>query len=84
MAAASGLRLPLLLGAMIPYGVSRLFQRESLCYALVVDFLKEKRVPQASRMSAIGAKRTFPVPTLRGDPVSRELSIRDIVGSDRG
>ena len=56
MAAASDLRLPLLLAAMIPYGVSRLFQRESLCYALAVDFLKEKRVPQASRMTAFGGR----------------------------
>ena len=41
MAAASGLRLPLLLAAMIAYGVSRLIQRESLYHALVENFLKE-------------------------------------------
>jgi hypothetical protein len=32
-------------------------------------------------MSATGAKRTFPVPTLREDPMSRELPIRDIVAA---
>jgi H+/Cl- antiporter ClcA len=41
MAAASGLRLPLLLAAMIAYGVSRLIQRESLYHALAGNFLKE-------------------------------------------
>ncbi len=41
MTAASGMRLPLLLAAMIAYGVSRLIQRESLYHALAENFLKE-------------------------------------------
>src|SRR5665213_1617552 len=40
MTAASGMRLPLLLAAMIAYGVSRLIQRESLYHALAENFLK--------------------------------------------
>ncbi|HEY4077162.1 MAG TPA: chloride channel protein [Rhizomicrobium sp.] len=41
MTAASGMRLPLLLAAMIAYGVSRLIQRETLYHALAENFLKE-------------------------------------------
>jgi H+/Cl- antiporter ClcA len=41
MTAASGMRLPLLLAAMIAYGVSRLIQRESLYHALAENYLKE-------------------------------------------
>jgi H+/Cl- antiporter ClcA len=41
MTAATGMRLPLLLAAMIAYGVSRLIQRESLYHALAENFLKE-------------------------------------------
>jgi H+/Cl- antiporter ClcA len=41
MTAADGMRLPLLLAAMIAYGVSRLIQRESLYHALAENFLKE-------------------------------------------
>ena len=41
MTAATGMRLPLLLAAMIAYGVSRLIQRESLYHALAANFLKE-------------------------------------------
>ena len=33
------MRLPLLLAALIAYGVSRFFQRESLYHALAHDFL---------------------------------------------
>jgi H+/Cl- antiporter ClcA len=39
MSNASGMRLPLLLAALIGYGVSRLFQRESLYHALARNFL---------------------------------------------
>jgi H+/Cl- antiporter ClcA len=41
MTAASGKRLPLLLAAMIAYGVSRLIQRESLYHALAENFLHD-------------------------------------------
>jgi H+/Cl- antiporter ClcA len=41
MTAATGMRLPLLLSAMIAYGVSRLIQRESLYHALADNFLRE-------------------------------------------
>ncbi|MCW2494050.1 MAG: chloride channel protein [Frankiales bacterium] len=41
MTAASGMRLPLLLAAMIAYGVSRLIQRESLYHALAENFLHD-------------------------------------------
>ena len=41
MTAADGMRLPLLLAAMIAYGVSRLIQRESLYHALAERFIKE-------------------------------------------
>ena len=41
MTAASGMRLPLLLAALIAYGVSRLIQRESLYHALAENFLRE-------------------------------------------
>ena len=41
MAAASGLRLPLLLAAIIAYGASRVNQRESLYHALAGNFFKE-------------------------------------------
>jgi H+/Cl- antiporter ClcA len=45
MSNASAMRLPLLLAALIGYGVSRAFQRESLYHALARDFLE--RQPQA-------------------------------------
>ena len=41
MTAANGMRLPLLLAAMIAYGISRLIQRELLYHALAENFLKE-------------------------------------------
>jgi H+/Cl- antiporter ClcA len=41
MTAATGMRLPLLLAAMIAYGVSRLIQRESLYHAMAENFLKD-------------------------------------------
>jgi H+/Cl- antiporter ClcA len=41
MTAATGMRLPLLLAAMIAYGVSRLIQRESLYHAMADNFLKD-------------------------------------------
>ncbi|HEY4275018.1 MAG TPA: chloride channel protein [Rhizomicrobium sp.] len=41
MTAATGMRLPLLLAALIAYGISRLIQRESLYHALADNFLKE-------------------------------------------
>jgi H+/Cl- antiporter ClcA len=41
MTADSGMRLPLLLAAMIAYGVSRLIQRESLYHALAENFLRD-------------------------------------------
>jgi H+/Cl- antiporter ClcA len=39
MSSASAMRLPLLLAALIGYGVSRFFQRESLYHAMAHDFL---------------------------------------------
>ena len=39
MSNATGMRLPLLLAALIGYGVSRAFQRESLYHALARNFL---------------------------------------------
>jgi H+/Cl- antiporter ClcA len=39
MSNATGMRLPLLLAALIGYGVSRLFQRESLYHAMARNFL---------------------------------------------
>jgi H+/Cl- antiporter ClcA len=39
MSNATGMRLPLLLTALIAYGVSRLFQRESLYHAMAHNFL---------------------------------------------
>jgi H+/Cl- antiporter ClcA len=39
MSNASAMRLPLLLAALIGYGVSRFFQRESLYHAMARDFL---------------------------------------------
>jgi H+/Cl- antiporter ClcA len=41
MTAANGMRLPLLLAALIAYGISRLIQRESLYHALAQNFLKK-------------------------------------------
>jgi H+/Cl- antiporter ClcA len=41
MTGASGMRLPLLLAALIAYGVSRLIQRESLYHALADNFLRD-------------------------------------------
>lgn len=43
MSDASGMRLPLLLAALIGYGVSRAFQRESLYHALAHDFLARQK-----------------------------------------
>ena len=40
MTSASAMRLPLLLAALIGYGVSRVFQRESLYHAMARDFLR--------------------------------------------
>jgi H+/Cl- antiporter ClcA len=48
MSNATGMRLPLLLAALIAYGVSRLIQRESLYHALAENFLKQE-------MTAAGA-----------------------------
>jgi H+/Cl- antiporter ClcA len=42
MSGASAMRLPLLLAALIGYGVSRAFQRESLYHALARDFLERQ------------------------------------------
>jgi H+/Cl- antiporter ClcA len=42
MTAASGMRLPLLLAALIAHGVSRLIQRESLYHALAENFLRQE------------------------------------------
>jgi H+/Cl- antiporter ClcA len=39
MSNESAMRLPLLLAALIGYGVSRLFQRESLYHAMARNFL---------------------------------------------
>jgi H+/Cl- antiporter ClcA len=39
MSEASSMRLPLLLAALIGYGVSRFFQRESLYHAMAHAFL---------------------------------------------
>ena len=43
MTNASAMRLPLLLAALIGYGVSRFFQRESLYHAMAHDFLMRHR-----------------------------------------
>ncbi|MDB5734041.1 MAG: chloride channel protein EriC [Alphaproteobacteria bacterium] len=43
MSNASAMRLPLLLAALIGYGVSRLFQRESLYHAMARDFLNRQK-----------------------------------------
>ncbi len=46
MSNATGMRLPLLLAALIGYGVSRFFQRESLYHAMAHDFLaRAKHAP---------------------------------------
>jgi H+/Cl- antiporter ClcA len=45
MSNATGMRLPLLLAALIGYGVSRLFQRESLYHAMAHSFLVRQRAP---------------------------------------
>ena len=42
MSNATGMRLPLLLAALIGYGVSRFFQRESLYHAMAHNFLKAR------------------------------------------
>jgi H+/Cl- antiporter ClcA len=42
MSNATGMRLPLLLAALIGYGVSRFFQRESLYHAMSHNFLKTR------------------------------------------
>lgn len=47
MSNASGMRLPLLLAALIGYVISRLFQRESLYHALAHDFMVRKEAPAA-------------------------------------
>lgn len=41
MTAANGMRLPLLLAALIAYGISRLIQRQSLYHALAENFLRD-------------------------------------------
>lgn len=41
MTAATGMRLPLLLAALIAFGVSRLIQRDSLYHAMAGNFLRE-------------------------------------------
>jgi H+/Cl- antiporter ClcA len=43
MTNASAMRLPLLLAALIGYGVSRFFQRESLYHAMAHDFLSRHK-----------------------------------------
>jgi H+/Cl- antiporter ClcA len=43
MSSASAMRLPLLLAALIGYGVSRFFQRESLYHAMAHDFLNRHK-----------------------------------------
>ena len=43
MSNASSMRLPLLLAALIAYGVSRFFQRESLYHAMAHDFLSRQK-----------------------------------------
>lgn len=43
MSNATAMRLPLLLAALIGYGVSRFFQRESLYHALARDFLARQK-----------------------------------------
>jgi H+/Cl- antiporter ClcA len=59
MSNATGMRLPLLLAALIGYGVSRFFQRESLYHALAHDFLhraqlaKPKKDDRASAAEAL-------------------------------
>jgi H+/Cl- antiporter ClcA len=56
MSNATGMRLPLLLAALIGYGVSRFFQRESLYHAMAHDFLNRPaiaRVPEQGQASAI-------------------------------
>ncbi|MFO1247677.1 MAG: chloride channel protein [Alphaproteobacteria bacterium] len=47
MSNATGMRLPLLLAALIGYGVSRFFQRESLYHALAHNFLNRQLVRPA-------------------------------------
>jgi H+/Cl- antiporter ClcA len=44
MSDASAMRLPLLLAALIGYGVSRIFQRESLYHAMARNFLRGENV----------------------------------------
>jgi len=44
MSNATGMRLPLLLAALIGYGVSRFFQRESLYHAMAHDFLQRTQL----------------------------------------
>ena len=43
MSNQAGMRLPLLLAALIGYGVSRFFQRESLYHAMAHDFLSREK-----------------------------------------
>jgi H+/Cl- antiporter ClcA len=43
MSDATSMRLPLLLAALIGYGVSRFFQRESLYHAMAHDFLHQRK-----------------------------------------
>ncbi len=43
MSNATGMRLPLLLAALIGYGVSKFFQRESLYHAMARDFLNRQK-----------------------------------------
>jgi H+/Cl- antiporter ClcA len=45
MSNATGMRLPLLLAALIGYGVSHFFQRESLYHTLAHDFLARQQAP---------------------------------------
>ena len=42
----TGMRLPLLVAALIGYGVSRIFQRESLYHALARNFLARQQAPK--------------------------------------
>ena len=46
MSEASAMRLPLLLAALIGYGVSRFFQRESLYHAMAHAFLARQQAPK--------------------------------------
>lgn len=48
MSGASAMRLPLLVAALIGFGVSRVFQKESLYHALARDFLERPAAPAAT------------------------------------